>query len=118
MDVITPRSHERHDNAHRPRWIGLRESEARYARECGSARCEMEKISTGKFHFEPLPLSVLFDHLVGESKQRRRNREVERLRRLEIEHQIEFRRLLDWQIAGLGALENLVDNNPCRRNTS
>src|SRR5262249_32532894 len=45
-------------------------------------------------------------------KQRRRNREVERLRRLEIEHQIKFRRLLDRQIAGLGALENLVDEQP------
>src|SRR5262245_49994997 len=38
------------DDADRPRRIGLRPSEARYSRERGSARCEMEKISAGKFH--------------------------------------------------------------------
>jgi len=51
----------------------------------------------------------LLDHLVGEGKQRWRNREVERLRRLEIEHQLEFGRLLNRQIAGFCALEDLID---------
>src|SRR5262249_9962285 len=55
MDVIAPGSHERHDNAHRPRRIGLRPCDARYRRQRGSARCEMEKISTGKFHWRAPP---------------------------------------------------------------
>src|SRR5262249_6652923 len=39
------------DDAHWPRRIGLRESEARYAQECGSARGQMQELSTvGKFH--------------------------------------------------------------------
>src|SRR5262245_35723836 len=38
------------DDADRPRRIGLRPSEARYSRERGSARGQMQKISAGKFH--------------------------------------------------------------------
>src|SRR5215831_13552325 len=34
----------------RPRRIGLRPSEARRGRERGSARCQMQEISAGKFH--------------------------------------------------------------------
>ena len=49
------------------------------------------------------------DHLVGKGKQRRRKREVERFRRPEIEHQLEFGRLLNRQIAGFCALEDLID---------
>jgi hypothetical protein len=36
--------------AHRPRRIGLRPSNARDGRQRGSARCQMQKISAGKFH--------------------------------------------------------------------
>ena len=39
------------DDAHRPRRIGLRPSEARHGRKRGSARGQMQKISAGKFHF-------------------------------------------------------------------
>src|SRR5262245_145956 len=42
-----------HDQTHRPRWIGLRPHYARYSRERGSARGQMQKSSAGKFHFEP-----------------------------------------------------------------
>src|SRR6266540_2893799 len=38
--------------------------------------------------------------------------QARRYRGLEVEHQLEFSRLLDRQIAGLGALENLVDEEP------
>src|SRR5262249_40513090 len=38
------------DQAHRPRRIGLRPCNSRDSRERGSARCQMEKISAGKFH--------------------------------------------------------------------
>src|SRR5262249_5762061 len=44
---------ERHDDAHRPRRIGLRPRYVRYSRERGSTHCQMQKISAGKFHFEP-----------------------------------------------------------------
>src|SRR5215472_12413478 len=38
------------DDAHRPRRIGLRPSEARDGRERGNARGQMQKLSAGKFH--------------------------------------------------------------------
>ena len=53
-----------------------RESEARCDRQYGSARCEMQKISAGKFHFEP-PFRSL-DHLVGGDKQPRWHGQAER----------------------------------------
>src|SRR5262245_11744813 len=51
----------------------------------------------------------LFDHLVGEDVELRRDRHAERVGGLAIDHQVEFRRLLDRQVAGLCALDNLVD---------
>jgi hypothetical protein len=50
-DVARPASRKTDNDAHRPRRIRLRESKARDGRQRGSARCEMEKISAGKFHF-------------------------------------------------------------------
>src|SRR5499425_3381535 len=44
------------NDAHRPRRIGLRPSDARHGRQRGSARCKMEKISAGKFHEASLTL--------------------------------------------------------------
>src|SRR5215471_7495502 len=52
--------------------------------------------------------SSLFDHLVGAGEQRRWHGEAERLGGREIDHQLEFRGLLNRKIAGLRALENLV----------
>src|SRR5690349_12701600 len=48
-----------------------------------------------------------FDHLVGAGEDRRRHGEAEGLGSLEIDHQLERRRLLDWQIGRLGAVEDL-----------
>ena len=45
--------------------------------------------------------SYLFDHLVGASKQCDRNGKAQRLGGLEIEDQLDFRGLLDWQVSGL-----------------
>src|SRR5262249_57338208 len=39
-----------HDQRNRTRRIGLRPRYARHGRECGSACCQMQKISAGKFH--------------------------------------------------------------------
>ena len=48
----------------------------------------------------------LFNHLVGTHEQRHRHVEAERFGGLEVDDQLELRRLLDWQIGGLLALEN------------
>src|SRR5262245_28772055 len=50
----------------------------------------------------------LVDHLVGEDVELRRDRHAERVGGLAIDHQVEFRRLLDRQVAGLGAFEDLI----------
>src|SRR5258705_5088598 len=46
-----------------------------------------------------LCLAHSFNHLVGLREQRRRNVEAERLGGLEVQHQLELRRLLDWKVA-------------------
>ena len=57
----------------------------------------------------PLHHSVLsFDHPVRAKQHRLRDRYAERLGRFHVDHQLELRRLLDWQIRGLRALEDLV----------
>src|SRR5262249_47858261 len=53
--------------------------------------------------------SCLFDHLGGESEQRRRHVEPERLRGLEIDDSVELSRCLHWQVGGPLALEDSVD---------
>src|SRR5262245_7940450 len=42
-----------------------------------------------------------------------RDRQTDLLGGLEIDNQLELRRLLDWQIGGLGAFQNLVDISRC-----
>jgi hypothetical protein len=49
----------------------------------------------------------LLDHLVGDCEQARRKGEVERPRRLQVDDELEFGRLLDRQ--ALLALENATD---------
>src|SRR5262249_9745545 len=68
----------------------------------------MQKLSTvGKFHFEP-PFTS-FDHLVGAGEQRRRHLEAERLGGRQIDNEIEFGWLLDWDIGCLRSAKNLID---------
>jgi hypothetical protein len=49
-DVEATTGREANDNAHRPRWIGLRPRDARQSRQRGRARGEAQKLSAGKFH--------------------------------------------------------------------
>jgi hypothetical protein len=67
----------------------------------------MQKISAGKFHFEP-PFTS-FDHLVGSGKQSRRDVEAERLGRSHVDDQIEFSRLFNRDVAWLRPTQNLVN---------
>ena len=54
------------NDAHRPRRIGLRPSDARHGRQRGSARGQMQKLSSaGKFHCAPPSRFTSLDHLVG-----------------------------------------------------
>src|SRR5262249_20873130 len=52
--------------------------------------------------------SDLLDYLVDAGEQQWGNSQPERLSRLEIDYQFKFGRLLDWQIARLSPLENLI----------
>src|ERR1700682_317366 len=51
----------------------------------------------------------LLDDLIRAQQQRLRDRDPERLRGLEVDHQFELRGLLDGNVAGLGASQDLVD---------
>src|ERR1700730_17418672 len=49
-----------------------------------------------------------FDDIVGEGEERRRDCEAERLRGLEVNDQLEFRRLLDREVGRFRAFEDFV----------
>src|SRR6267142_5901456 len=51
------------------------------------------------------------DHLIRPPQQRGWDREADGFGGLEVDDQLEFRRLLDRQVAGPGALEDLVDED-------
>src|SRR5713101_6927850 len=55
----------------------------------------------------PGPFSWM-NHLIRPPQHRRRDRQAEGLGRLEVDDQLELRRLLDGQVGGLAAFQNLV----------
>ena len=64
-------------------------------------------LCANKRHMQRSKITLL-DHLVGEREQPRRNCETERFGDLEIDHELELGRLLDWHVGRLGAAQNLV----------
>src|SRR5207245_1727759 len=54
---------------------------------------------------------LLLDHLVGASDDGLRDRKAEGLGGLEVDHQLELGRLLDGQVGGLRAFQDLVHVN-------
>ena len=52
-----------------------------------------------------------FGHLIGSIQHRLRIREADLLGGFEINHQLEFRRLLHWQIGGFCSLEYLINGD-------
>jgi hypothetical protein len=73
-----------------------RKFEPRHLQRCAKTGCNSSNAAP------------LFDHLVGAGEQRRRHFEAERLRRFQIDDQLELRGLLDGQIARLCPFEDLV----------
>ena len=62
----------------------------------------------------PLPAQEQsFDHAVGTKQDRWRDGEIEHPSGVQIDDQLELRRLLDRQIARLRAIEDLVDVFGC-----
>src|SRR6516164_7894511 len=54
----------------------------------------------------PACLAHSLDHLIGAGEDRWRDRQTQRVRRFQVDDQLEFGRLLDRQVGGLLALEN------------
>src|SRR5262247_4463224 len=52
-----------------------------------------------------------FDELIRPPQQRLRNGQAKRLRRLDVDHEIELLRQLDWQVRRLRAVQDLPDVN-------
>jgi hypothetical protein len=60
---------------------------------------------------KPSDTGALFNHVVGQQKEFARNRQVGLFRCLRIDDQLELGRLLDRQLGGLCAFENLIDED-------
>ena len=68
--------------------------------------------ATRDVRFVPIAdIGDLFDHLVGAALHRLWHGNAERLGGLEIDDQLDFRWLLDWQVGRLLALENSAGVN-------
>ena len=57
------------------------------------------------------PERGLPDHFVRLEEDRRGNRDPEHFGRLEVDNQLELRRLLDWQVARFGTFQDLIDKD-------
>src|SRR5262245_51857956 len=66
----------------------------------------MQKMSTGKFHFEPPSRFTSLDHFVGGDEQLVGHSEAEHSGGLVVDDQLELAGLYDWQVRGFRALED------------
>jgi hypothetical protein len=57
-------------------------------------------------------VAILFDHLVGTTKQRRWQFEAKRFRCPQVDHQFELGRYLNWQFIRLRASKNAIHVEP------
>ena len=83
---------------------GISRSGARFRSLLASAKREVRI---------PLTLYPSSNYSVRPVQHRLRNRQADLLRRLEIDHQLELRRLLYRQIGGLGSLQDSVHVSGC-----
>src|SRR5262249_61826803 len=100
-DVVSAAGSKPNNPAYRSRRIIERRRDARGSRERSSARGQMQKLSAGKFHFEPPSCFTSFDHLVGEGEQPIWNFKSKRPRSLKVDHQLELFGLHEPQGRGL-----------------
>jgi hypothetical protein len=56
-----------------------------------------------------MPPAASFDHLVGAGEERRRDREAEGFGRLQVDRELELRRLLNRKVGRIAASENAID---------
>jgi hypothetical protein len=75
----------------------------------------MQKISAGKFHFEPPFPFTSFDHLVGTGERRDRHVQANRLRHDQVNDEVKLSRPLDRKIGGLRPSKTLSTKSPARR---
>ena len=79
-----------------------------------TVRCPLCAISCREqVQQNPLSKASLFDHLVGEQLHRNRHFEAQRLRCLEVDHELELGRLHNRKIRGFLAFENTARINAC-----
>jgi hypothetical protein len=64
--------------------------------------------SCGEGLLPAMTFHASLDHIIGASKERRRNRQAECLGRGKIDDKLKFGRLLDWNVAGFCPVQNLV----------
>jgi hypothetical protein len=79
----------------------------------------MQKLSAGKFHLgHSLSRQPLFDHFIGTREQGRGHGEAQRLRRDQVDDEIELARLLDRKIGWFCPSQDFVRISAVRRNRS
>jgi hypothetical protein len=100
-DVGSTAGSKPNNPTHRSRRIIKRQRDAQHDWERGSARSQVQKISAGKFHFEPPSRFTSLDHLVGEQLHRVGHFEAEQSRCLRVDDELEFGRLHDRKIGGV-----------------